>query len=144
MEPNHFRLSGETLDRCSLTFVPFLDTFLPRTQQQCLPSPQILQRVDDNTMVSYDVSSGAAGGVVSARFSKHASSSSTLSRYPSNSLVSLRSGTLLMFGGWNVNVSATCLLAWRPTTTASLRAAASSGQSTFPDIEQCGGGDLGL
>uniref|UniRef100_A0A8C4GZS4 StAR related lipid transfer domain containing 3 n=1 Tax=Dicentrarchus labrax TaxID=13489 RepID=A0A8C4GZS4_DICLA len=28
---------------------------------------QILQRVDDNTMVSYDVSSGAAGGVVSAR-----------------------------------------------------------------------------
>ncbi|CAL8302729.1 unnamed protein product [Merluccius merluccius] len=28
---------------------------------------QILQRVDDNTMVSYDISSGAAGGVVSAR-----------------------------------------------------------------------------
>uniref|UniRef100_H3D2D3 StAR-related lipid transfer protein 3 n=1 Tax=Tetraodon nigroviridis TaxID=99883 RepID=H3D2D3_TETNG len=28
---------------------------------------QILQRVDDNTMLSYDVSSGAAGGVVSAR-----------------------------------------------------------------------------
>lgn len=28
---------------------------------------QILQRVDDNTMVSYDVSAGAAGGVVSAR-----------------------------------------------------------------------------
>ncbi|XP_046894807.1 stAR-related lipid transfer protein 3 [Hypomesus transpacificus] len=28
---------------------------------------QILQRVDDNTLVSYDVSSGAAGGVVSAR-----------------------------------------------------------------------------
>ncbi|XP_034046784.1 stAR-related lipid transfer protein 3 isoform X1 [Thalassophryne amazonica] len=28
---------------------------------------QILQRVDDNTVVSYDVSSGAAGGVVSAR-----------------------------------------------------------------------------
>ncbi|XP_053708334.1 stAR-related lipid transfer protein 3 [Synchiropus splendidus] len=28
---------------------------------------QILQRVDDNTMVSYDASSGAAGGVVSAR-----------------------------------------------------------------------------
>ncbi|XP_056143853.1 stAR-related lipid transfer protein 3 [Lampris incognitus] len=28
---------------------------------------QILQRIDDNTMVSYDVSSGAAGGVVSAR-----------------------------------------------------------------------------
>ncbi|KAF3846033.1 hypothetical protein F7725_003111 [Dissostichus mawsoni] len=30
-------------------------------------SCQILQRVDDNTLVSYDVSSGAAGGVVSAR-----------------------------------------------------------------------------
>uniref|UniRef100_A0A672G6R3 START domain-containing protein 3 n=1 Tax=Salarias fasciatus TaxID=181472 RepID=A0A672G6R3_SALFA len=29
---------------------------------------QILQRVDDNTLVSYDVSSGAAGGVVSARY----------------------------------------------------------------------------
>uniref|UniRef100_A0A8C5CQ31 StAR-related lipid transfer protein 3 n=1 Tax=Gadus morhua TaxID=8049 RepID=A0A8C5CQ31_GADMO len=28
---------------------------------------QILQRVDDNTVVSYDVASGAAGGVVSAR-----------------------------------------------------------------------------
>uniref|UniRef100_A0A8C1N3S0 StAR-related lipid transfer protein 3 n=1 Tax=Cyprinus carpio TaxID=7962 RepID=A0A8C1N3S0_CYPCA len=28
---------------------------------------QILQRVDDNTMVSYDVSAGAAGGVVSPR-----------------------------------------------------------------------------
>ncbi|XP_048859140.1 stAR-related lipid transfer protein 3-like isoform X2 [Brienomyrus brachyistius] len=28
---------------------------------------QILQRVDDNTMVSYDVSSGAAGGVVAPR-----------------------------------------------------------------------------
>ncbi|XP_058509781.1 stAR-related lipid transfer protein 3 isoform X2 [Solea solea] len=28
---------------------------------------QILQRVDDNTQVSYDVSAGAAGGVVSAR-----------------------------------------------------------------------------
>lgn len=32
-------------------------------------SAQILQRVDDNTLVSYDVSSGAAGGVVSARYS---------------------------------------------------------------------------
>lgn len=29
---------------------------------------QILQRVDDNTSVSYDVSAGAAGGVVSARY----------------------------------------------------------------------------
>uniref|UniRef100_A0A4W6F951 StAR-related lipid transfer protein 3 n=1 Tax=Lates calcarifer TaxID=8187 RepID=A0A4W6F951_LATCA len=29
---------------------------------------QILQRVDDNTLVSYDVSAGAAGGVVSARY----------------------------------------------------------------------------
>nr|XP_019949868.1 PREDICTED: stAR-related lipid transfer protein 3 isoform X2 [Paralichthys olivaceus] len=28
---------------------------------------QILQRIDDNTLVSYDVSAGAAGGVVSAR-----------------------------------------------------------------------------
>ncbi|XP_071240620.1 stAR-related lipid transfer protein 3 isoform X2 [Salvelinus alpinus] len=28
---------------------------------------QILQRVDDNTLVSYDIASGAAGGVVSAR-----------------------------------------------------------------------------
>lgn len=35
-----------------------------------LPSPQILQRVDDNTLVSYDVSAGAAGGVVSARYSQ--------------------------------------------------------------------------
>lgn len=35
-----------------------------------LPSPQILQRVDDNTMVSYDVSAGAAGGVVSARYNQ--------------------------------------------------------------------------
>lgn len=33
------------------------------------PSPQILQRIDDNTLVSYDVSAGAAGGVVSARYS---------------------------------------------------------------------------
>lgn len=33
----------------------------------CL-SPQILQRIDDNTLVSYDVSAGAAGGVVSARY----------------------------------------------------------------------------
>lgn len=33
-----------------------------------LPSSQILQRVDDNTLVSYDVSAGAAGGVVSARY----------------------------------------------------------------------------
>lgn len=55
-------------DRCELTFVPFPRTFLPSARQQRLPSPQILQRVDDNTMVSYDVSSGAAGGVVSARF----------------------------------------------------------------------------
>ncbi|XP_037544545.1 stAR-related lipid transfer protein 3 [Nematolebias whitei] len=28
---------------------------------------QVLQRIDDNTLVSYDVSAGAAGGVVSAR-----------------------------------------------------------------------------
>ncbi|XP_072106187.1 stAR-related lipid transfer protein 3-like, partial [Mobula birostris] len=28
---------------------------------------QVLQRVDDNTMITYDVSAGAAGGVVSAR-----------------------------------------------------------------------------
>ncbi|KAK2833150.1 hypothetical protein Q5P01_017039 [Channa striata] len=28
---------------------------------------QVLQRVDDNTLISYDVSAGAAGGVVSAR-----------------------------------------------------------------------------
>uniref|UniRef100_A0A8C9ZXI1 StAR-related lipid transfer protein 3 n=1 Tax=Sander lucioperca TaxID=283035 RepID=A0A8C9ZXI1_SANLU len=34
-----------------------------RTVSAC----QILQRVDDNTLVSYDVASGAAGGVVSAR-----------------------------------------------------------------------------
>uniref|UniRef100_A0A7N8WWC9 StAR related lipid transfer domain containing 3 n=1 Tax=Mastacembelus armatus TaxID=205130 RepID=A0A7N8WWC9_9TELE len=34
-----------------------------RTVSAC----QILQRVDDNTLVSYDVSAGAAGGVVSAR-----------------------------------------------------------------------------
>ncbi|XP_076864411.1 stAR-related lipid transfer protein 3 [Brachyhypopomus gauderio] len=34
-----------------------------RTVSAC----QILQRVDDNTLVSYDVSSGAAGGVVSPR-----------------------------------------------------------------------------
>lgn len=27
----------------------------------------ILQRVEDNTLISYDVSSGAAGGVVSPR-----------------------------------------------------------------------------
>lgn len=35
----------------------------------CSPfiSQQILQRVDDNTLVSYDVSAGAAGGVVSPR-----------------------------------------------------------------------------
>uniref|UniRef100_A0A667YJ08 StAR related lipid transfer domain containing 3 n=1 Tax=Myripristis murdjan TaxID=586833 RepID=A0A667YJ08_9TELE len=32
---------------------------------------QILQRVDDNTLISYDVSSGAAGGVVSARYSSN-------------------------------------------------------------------------
>lgn len=118
---------------------PLLDTFLPRAQQQPPPSPQILQRVDDNTLVSYDVSSGAAGGVVSARFSKRASPSPALSRYPTNSPLSLRSGTLLMFAGWNGSASATCRLAWRPTTTASLRAAASSGQSTFPVAQQCGG-----
>ncbi|XP_037111617.1 stAR-related lipid transfer protein 3 [Syngnathus acus] len=34
-----------------------------RTVSAC----QILQRVDDNTLVTYDVSAGAAGGVVSAR-----------------------------------------------------------------------------
>uniref|UniRef100_A0A8C5DG80 StAR-related lipid transfer protein 3 n=1 Tax=Gouania willdenowi TaxID=441366 RepID=A0A8C5DG80_GOUWI len=34
-----------------------------RTVSAC----QILQRVDDNTLISYDVSAGAAGGVVSAR-----------------------------------------------------------------------------
>lgn len=34
----------------------------------CLQSiPQVLQRVDDNTLVSYDVAAGAAGGVVSPR-----------------------------------------------------------------------------
>lgn len=31
------------------------------------PPPQILQRVEDNTIVSYDVAAGAAGGVVSPR-----------------------------------------------------------------------------
>lgn len=30
-------------------------------------TPQILQRVEDNTLISYDVSAGAAGGVVSPR-----------------------------------------------------------------------------
>lgn len=29
--------------------------------------PQILQRIEDNTIVSYDVAAGAAGGVVSPR-----------------------------------------------------------------------------
>ena len=48
-----------------------------RAEQVCCVRPagwacsslplQILQRVDDNTVVSYDVASGAAGGVVSAR-----------------------------------------------------------------------------
>lgn len=115
---------------------PFSAPLRPRTQRQRLPSPQILQRVDDNTMVSYDVSSGAAGGVVSARFRRRASSSPPLSRYPGNSLVSPLSGTLSTSDGWSGNVSATCLLAWRPTTTASPRAAASSGQSTFPVIQR--------
>lgn len=32
-----------------------------------LDGPQILQRVEDNTLISYDVSAGAAGGVVSPR-----------------------------------------------------------------------------
>lgn len=41
---------------------------VPKSNNASFLSPQILQRVDDNTMVSYDVSSGAAGGVVSARF----------------------------------------------------------------------------
>lgn len=31
------------------------------------PPSQILQRVEDNTIVSYDVAAGAAGGVVSPR-----------------------------------------------------------------------------
>lgn len=46
-----------------------------------MPSPQILQRVDDNTMVSYDVSSGAAGGVVSARYISTAHSRRLFSLY---------------------------------------------------------------
>ena len=33
----------------------------------CPNGPQILHRVEDSTLVSYDVSSGAAGGVVSPR-----------------------------------------------------------------------------
>lgn len=44
-----------------------------------LDGPQILQRVEDNTLISYDVSAGAAGGVVSPRW---VSPSPPLSRRP--------------------------------------------------------------
>lgn len=99
----------------------------------CL-SPQILQRVDDNTMVSYDVSAGAAGGVVSARYiaTQAASSSSSFSGLKWRELigwwVSLPVGTLLMSGGWSANVIATCPPAWQRTTSSSLRALATSGR----------------
>lgn len=44
-------------------------------------------------------------------------------------LIFLPSGTLLMFAGWNANETATCLLAWQPTTKPNLRAVATSGQT---------------
>lgn len=78
VEQNGFRLPGEQLSR-GFTRLP--DVFFklncvivlwrgPNGGPNGAPlaSPQILQRVDDNTLVSYDVSSGAAGGVVSARY----------------------------------------------------------------------------
>lgn len=55
-------------------------------------SAQILQRVDDNTLVSYDVSSGAAGGVVSARYiSKQAAFSFSPASVSSNPQTDCRS-----------------------------------------------------
>lgn len=74
MEQNGFRLPGEQLSR-GFTCLPGVFFKLNCVivlwrgpNGAPLASPQILQRVDDNTLVSYDVSSGAAGGVVSARY----------------------------------------------------------------------------
>lgn len=102
-----------------------------------LPSPQILQRVDDNTMVSYDVSAGAAGGVVSARYAEaaaslHSSSSSFSSSHTKSADWTTGflppAGTSSTFGGWSANATATCLPAWPRSTSPSLRAPATSGQ----------------
>lgn len=64
-----------SLTRAGSRLSPGRRRFGPGRSSDVLPSPQILQRVDDNTMLSYDVSSGAAGGVVSARFLSAADSS---------------------------------------------------------------------
>lgn len=51
----------------SVCLCVFCDVARVRSLTPLSVRPQILQRVDDNTLVSYDVSAGAAGGVVSAR-----------------------------------------------------------------------------
>lgn len=87
VEPNRVRLPGETFD------TRWLVDASQHTPVMSAP-PQILQRVDDNTMVSYDVSSGAAGGVVSARSAQTGLFMSQRQINQSKSTVSLLSGTL--------------------------------------------------
>lgn len=70
VEPNCFCVSGDDSDNLLLCLPVLWDRVLLVVlcwTVLCL-SLQILQRIDDNTLVTYDVSAGAAGGVVSARY----------------------------------------------------------------------------
>lgn len=74
LQPEKMVLWNRTVSVCQVTtiyfiFLSFRTRFIDcavLNSTVCL-SPQILQRVDDNTLITYDVSAGAAGGVVSAR-----------------------------------------------------------------------------
>lgn len=76
LQPEKMVQWNRTVSACQVRSLPGADSpsslcgrrWCPGRSSDGLASPQILQRVDDNTMLSYDVSSGAAGGVVSARF----------------------------------------------------------------------------
>lgn len=104
---------------------------------------QILQRVDENTMVSYDVSAGAAGGVVSPRWAdaqvclKCESSAYFIfiiifscfevKGFRLSFSCSSSSGTLWTFVGWSAGETATSLQEWPPVTAANPLTVATSG-----------------
>jgi len=162
LQPEKMVQWNRTIAACQVTsafWMPFIVWSCRADVWRCvLPPPQILQRVDDNTLVSYDVSSGAAGGVVSARYIGTTGLElrlllilpSTLA-YPHASLkqrelidrwIFLSSGTLLTFDEWSANETATCRLAWQPTTTPNLQWAATSGQtmsgvSIWTNVDLC-------
>lgn len=68
LQPEKMVQWNRTVSVCQVLLCSFCSCFSDAAlQPDAALCPQVLQRIDDNTLVSYDVAAGAAGGVVSAR-----------------------------------------------------------------------------